>query len=476
MSQSTNIKCIKSPQILEDSPADYTKFSTEWPTESQIYDRVYPPKIRPNISLTGFDTRALGVCASRALSIQEVPVDITLAHNGFWNRIFCIKFSSGKSLLVRIPSKHGDVPERTESVVASMTFGRAVLGLPTNPIRAWNNDRGNPVKAPYILMDALPGEEAADYWSSWNDEKKITFLANLARLMSACFRPLPYNRFGNLYFNRTSDCCDLTNPLCYEVGSFLFGPHIQEFKGLPPATGSTETIQDLWLRQLEVSSKFVRAHCSLEDSNAFLGNLHPQYDETTVSHFLAVESALRTLLLKFGRNMPSFAEPALVFQDFAMRNILVNPDTAEITGIVDFDDVSILPRLLSSTYPEEICSFSRDNTWRQANGSFIFLPPDVYPTSDFYLLQAKQRILDPLFRDSNLDPSSWCTEVKETKFRKWYDGFLQTLSPEMDDDFRELRRYPLKLHDLSVKGWRHWLDNDSWILLQRDKHSTITGF
>ncbi|KAH8919392.1 hypothetical protein BT69DRAFT_1300230 [Atractiella rhizophila] len=430
--------------------------------------------MRPSVSLSGFDTRALGICASRALGIQEVPVSITLAHSGFWNRIFRFEFSAGRSLLARIPSKYlySGVPERTESVVASMTFACAVLGLPTNLIRAWNSKSGNPVGAPYILMDALPGEEAADYWSSWNEEKKITFLANLARLMSKCFQPLPYNEYGNLYFDENCDCFELTDPKAYKVGSFVFGPHIQESKGLPLATGSTETIQELWLQQLAISSTFVRTSCSFQDSNACLGDLHPQYDETPVSHFLEVESAMRTLLIKFGRNVGRFREPALVFQDFAMRNVLVNPETAEITGIVDFDDVSVLPRLLSSTYPEEICSYSWDATWRRSNGNFIFLPRDVYPTSDFYFLQAKQRILDPLCRNSDLDPSFWCTEVKETEFRSWYDGFLQTFSPEMDNAFRELRRYPLKLHDLSVKGWRHWLDNSPWILLQRDKHST----
>ncbi|KDQ13632.1 hypothetical protein BOTBODRAFT_363780 [Botryobasidium botryosum FD-172 SS1] len=77
--------------------------------------------------------------------------------------------------------------------------------------------------------------------------------------------------------------------------------------------------------------------------------------------------------------IPVLEAPCLALGDFAFRNIIVDPNTAKVTGFVDWDEYSVLPTPAALRYPEDICTGpgpKRYEDWVEKRGGMDCFPPD----------------------------------------------------------------------------------------------------
>jgi hypothetical protein len=233
----------------------------------------------------------------------------------------------------------------------------------------------------------------------------------------------------------------------------------------------------------------------------------------TVGAFLDVAQHLKTLIWHSSLpNQPELYEPCLAITDYAFRNIKIDPETFRVTSFLDWDDVYVLPFLLCSRFPEDICFFDGSGEpWHQTGG-FHFVPLDEEPhdSDDFNFedpIDGPQHKDDPsaeqsddcLSEESTSDeePSAdtedqsdhTCSEgsvhepspppfpseadeaesdrkrrIRDTLLRREYARLLAHHDPRYGlEGFFALRSEPMKIHYLVMNGWKYWLGRGEWL-------------
>jgi hypothetical protein len=99
--------------------------------------------------------------------------------------------------------------------------------------------------------------------------------------------------------------------------------------------------------------------------------------------FIAISSQVRTLAGKALRALerhPSLAQSCLVNDDYAFRNILIDPDSYQVRAFIDWDDVNVMPFVIGVDFPEDIKSFSEEGL---DQGSDYFCKGDFFPPDEY---------------------------------------------------------------------------------------------
>ncbi|KAF8586208.1 hypothetical protein K439DRAFT_1318402, partial [Ramaria rubella] len=92
---------------------------------------------------------------------SSAPSIRTLAHGGF-AKIFLITLSEGVEVVARVPYPRDNSADRMSSEVATMLFAREHLGMPVPRLLAWAIIPQNPVGAPYLLIERMPGVQISE--------------------------------------------------------------------------------------------------------------------------------------------------------------------------------------------------------------------------------------------------------------------------------------------------------------------------
>ncbi|KAF5351353.1 hypothetical protein D9758_008040 [Tetrapyrgos nigripes] len=514
--------------------------------------------------LLGFDVRALVFAAAEVLHREGelkssgLPVGtlssptIYLHSTGAFNQVYVVTlpapFSSCTSqdlqILARLPKlgRNCIPPSKIDSVVATMTFARQCRGLPVPRIFAWNahyDINHNPVGSPYILMEFVSGVSLEDYWtrlcsqprSSNQERKKEAIIAACAQFHARLCEPLilhPRNdhMLGSLYFDwlqvdRNSQ--DMADPECYRMGPLAPGFDAlrkrQCYSSQLDPVGPAEDLRTLWRtclrKELETIKKIglgmPRKTSGHGDYGAFAeggrkemepeGGRH-HMDELAKSLSVGMGNLVeRTLSTSSGIDV-SLLRPCLSMDDWAFRNIIIDPSTLTIRAVVDWDDVYVLPFLLSGRYPEDLCpthgdSASGVNTSDQSD-DWDFIPKDEE------MLVMPFPLPDVLKKGCSISPEPGKTESHEhilgwlqlneriecTIWRGVYREKMAALDPrfsfgiivEVGDaaelqfwEFWEISQEAMKVQRLLLYGWRKWVDYSRFIEGYTEGHTKLSN-
>ncbi|EAU86350.1 PKL/CAK/Fmp29-like protein kinase subdomain-containing protein [Coprinopsis cinerea okayama7 len=383
------------------------------------------------VTSIGFDERALVAAIIHAFNLPSstIPtITIGIRSSGAFNTVYEAKIppppptaslnnsdtSNEKpfTVLIRFAKKRGRLLGRMETTTAMMTFVRYHVGLPVPKVYAWcdgtREDGGNPVNAPYIMMeDALVPQNWLRKWHDfapnegyWHD-KLLMAAQGLAKLG----KPLEWKGFGSVYFSNTAhgegmekreDDEQLRRFDAYRLGPFMPGPMTMVSKDGygaregGPSLGSEkmDSLKEFWTALWRKEVDLVKRECGDDDLTRKI-SIYDEDEEgsitgsqfwppnPTLGVFLETAELLLTYIEECNLpNLPELFSPCVVPMDYALRNMLFHPDSEEIVAFLDWDDVAILPFILSTRYLADLCSHNITTVEWESRGGFPFLPTD----------------------------------------------------------------------------------------------------
>jgi hypothetical protein len=482
-----------------------------FPTEEMLTRSFWMDDEYFNKNKLRINTDALVYAASHAISKQSTPI-LTFMGSGGWNKLFCLTFPDGAKVVARIPNIGSRFADKIHSTVAMMMMARYHLQIPVPDIFAWHPSNDNPVGAPYILLEWVDGIEPWQRWYTLSPEDRSSLLDELAQHHAEFARPLAFKGIGSIFFApglpESADPSDLST---YRLGQISHGPSCTAYREISswPQTQSL-SLRQFWQRLWQHECDFITRTYGIDRDTVIADEDHPKlHCPRTLGKFLDAAGYLKTLITNCP--LPSqaeFYEPCFVTTDYAFRNIKLDTETLKVTSFLDWDDVYVLPFLLCSRFPEDICFFDGSGERWHKTGAFTFLPLDEESTDECSSQEPReipsegpppeetnsetpsQELTDeppyeeptsaptsdeqtdePLIEEPDIEPPEEPTEpddrgrrILDTQLRKEYAQLLAKYDSRYGvDGFWTMREEPLKIQHLVMHGWIAWLNKLDWL-------------
>ncbi|KAF4597867.1 hypothetical protein EYR38_006259 [Pleurotus pulmonarius] len=418
------------------------------------------------VDLNGLINCATTHLASSGLRPDLDCVRISLLGRGSYNTVYKLQFSDGTQLAASVSKSPSEKfnPSAKQSEIATMKFVRESGLFPDVPvpkIHAWDTTFSNLAGAPYVLMDIVPGVNLADTrgpeprglrgldYLGYEQQDKV--VKALAVLQASLSRPLPseLTKIGSIAL------VDLQGKPQYNVGPFVTSRAC--------LGGPFTSMQDVWRAKLEYEALYT------VEQRASLDNSSPPEPACTPETFAELYQQLSSLIDHL-RIPARYSRLVLHHPDLALRNVLFDPDTLKITGVIDWAGAQILPLVLTATYPDDLLSaYDRPFThpdvpknpypdcWSCIPFDWTHPPPESYPAAfigpdmpaDF------RPLVGALVRRVTLRARFAAYFDEEMRKRGYSDSSLATL-------FSDAQEY-LRFNETLFRGWYGWMDHERWI-------------
>ncbi len=324
----------------------------EWKYE--LFDVIPSWTVEPDMAVA----KAIAV---RHLAVTPSSYEIKLFSTGAFNKLFLLHplddtDGTFESFIMRV-SLPVDPYFKTASEVATLKFVRKNTTIPVPRVIAFDSSANNELGFEWILMTKLPGVALTSLWESpefvWESKVRLTkALAGYVKQLTSFKFPL----IGNLYpssrpeFERIAWLKHLSSKT-----RFVPLPDDPEFAIGPVTTIPFFYGDRLGLRNgrgaFGTSSSYLTAllhlHISSTTNQKIAASTNDECDEDDISEFEDAISAYESLLSVLPIFFPPEASDAETFSlfhdDISSNNILVDPATHHITGIVDWECVSLQP-------------------------------------------------------------------------------------------------------------------------------------
>ncbi|GFN11037.1 aminoglycoside phosphotransferase family protein [Aspergillus tubingensis] len=322
--------------------------------------------------------------AGKAMGENHCSHIFKLAEGGF-NKVFLLRTNSGKEVIARIPTPIAGPPHyTTASEVATMAFLRDILGVPVPRVLAYSADSANPVGSEYIIMERVEGVSVASRWLSLTTADVASLMKQIAEIEAKIFA-YQFPGYGSLYRKR-----DLERgpkiPLSIE--DFCIGP-IAARQFWHGDRSNTKIDRGPWLSPEDCFTSAARREttCILQYAKpqprrTFLlptsFDIDPSEHTSLLSRFLQ----LATLLIPKDtvHNAPILRHP-----DLTLNNILLEPGSAKIASIIDWQDSITFPLFMQAGYP----AFCEHDSSKAQTLQAPSLPDNFYDMSNEEQMEAK---------------------------------------------------------------------------------------
>lgn len=373
--------------------------------------------------------------------------------------MFLLTFEDGVELAARFPYPEEYRKVRTKCEVSTMLYARQVLSLPVPRVYAWSVNEGteSPVGAPFILMEQLPGcTIGRGEWLVKDEKDRLATLRSLAKLHSKIIAPLPpsVQHIGRLQLRDFPETCLSWSDDKIPQDNFEIIPLIPCRDALnipgrdfhPNVSGTFPSIVEHWLAVVQEEFLEVKRRCAiLNKDSTHVFPAHVRLDDVhhTVEAFVDAYRNLMTLIGHYARTYPS-SHPSqricLWNHDFSLKNIIFDPETFEVKGIIGWGNASIVPLALSARYPEELEQTNRPNgpcpSWKYYSKNVTLIEPG----------------------ESN-SPE----ELSKTWYRFYYSGVAAETDVTLSSNYWEDSELALKLHELVESGFVQWMSVKEWL-------------
>lgn len=260
---------------------------------------------------------------------------------GSYNCVYVVKFWSEEKIVVKVPATGWSerwTPNHAECLRAealSLRYIRRTCNTPVPDLLGYDTTFDNEIHAPFIMMTFINGKTAYGLWCDdgpispeEREEKREKFLRNLAAAM-APLSTLTFDKIGMPHFD--DDECN--NPKA--VRNLIWAPERLQIVD----------VRQVWHEQPAFTS-----------SEAYWNHLFPNGFRNTRASAKKWEIEGRKQIFKvaidclpestFTDVYDGYETFGFTHADFDLQNILVDDDY-NITGIIDWDMVSIKPHYLA---------------------------------------------------------------------------------------------------------------------------------
>ncbi|KAH9990068.1 phosphotransferase enzyme family-domain-containing protein [Xylariaceae sp. FL0662B] len=403
---------------------------------------------------------------------------------------------------------------KVESEMATLQYLRQRTTIPVPKPVAWSSVVDEKLGYEWSLLEKIPGVELHKVWRQVPWEKKISITETLASFLVQIWSdPARLSQIGSLYFakpNETNNDSGLDNPQHVpnnltdapilssrmvkiddtEDLDFAIGPSVDAafFTGrrryLSSYRGPYRSCQD-WLRSLiGIEQEFLKSAkifvelghasttqpmderewaCLVEEAIGYDGE---DFLDGFDANMEICEEYLRLLPLIFPTEEAQDSQPRFFLHHCDLReaNILVDPETFDITGIIDWEETIAVPSWYGLGYPMIINTDEPASEQRSA-------PPETYDEEAENYNPAKVAEHDrwdaKLLRgefDKKLEKLGWTEWHSESQERSIKSRFIEGVSDLSDSWTRAkncIRRIKEDLADTEQDMWSDSSENST---------------
>ena len=356
------------------------------------------------------------MAVAKAIALRHLPIhsdyEIRFFAAGIFSKLFLLHLlddSSGtrESFIMRI-SLPVDPYFKTASEVATLQFVRKNTAIPVPQIIAFDSSADNELGFEWILMTKLPGVPLKSLWESpdlvWEERVQITRMLALYVKQLTNFK---FSLMGNLYpsnrpgFERVAWLKDLSSkPRFFPLSDdpeFTIGP----LTTFPFFCGDRIQLQN-GRCAFETSSSYLTSllhlNISFTKNRKIAALKEDEYDDVSeLDYTIATYESLLSVLPIFFPSDTGDAEIFSLFHDsISTNNILVDPITHRITGIVNWECVSLQPQWAAGRVPRllqgpEVLEF-------QCNSQIPDTPPPPEPGAEDIEMEDREILEQMLLR------------------------------------------------------------------------------
>lgn len=253
---------------------------------------------------------------------------------------------------------------KTESEVATIEYVRKHSSMPVPRVVAYSSSASNELGFEWILMEKINGVPVGEVWDEMNMENKLGITVEIAGHMKQ-LRQRQFPLFGSIYFADIWNQVDYAPSLSTEDlaqlpklsiadsdiginGAFVIGRMVSTrfFRDkrllLRPDRGPFETTQQLVMAEMKLLGRRTRHLSPSPGTDYYCG----------VDKLLAQDGdEVLQVFDKLCNVAPSIIPPldgpddakVLWHDDMSDLNVLVDPKTHKLVGVVDWESVSVVP-------------------------------------------------------------------------------------------------------------------------------------
>ncbi|KAI9672562.1 MAG: Phosphotransferase enzyme [Caeruleum heppii] len=310
-----------------------------------------------------FDVVALRDLVTKTIGHGGVSTLVKLAEGGF-NKILLLTMQDGHEVIVKIPFRIS-IPKHyaTASEVATLKLLRS-RGLPVPAVYAWSCDASkSPIGSEFILMEKAPGVGLDNTWFDLTTKQRYNLLRTYSELEVKLF-DIPFGSIGSVYFKEDVPSHlqkDLYLPdTIDEAGDsqrYCMGPIVDTLfwngrraemdldRG--PWQKPAQYLQALGAKEVQWTRLFGKPALPRFPHRTVIDHpVSPAGHLEVLDKYLSAAPHLLPSDISHPMNRPTLRHP-----DPSPQNIFVDPETHEISCIIDWQHAMVLPLLLAAGYP-----------------------------------------------------------------------------------------------------------------------------
>ncbi|KKY20696.1 putative phosphotransferase family protein [Phaeomoniella chlamydospora] len=282
---------------------------------------------------------------------------------GEYNKVFLLTMDNGAEVVAKVPNLNaGPAHYTTASEVATMNYLREVLDVPVPRVLAWSSNSSNSVQSEFIIMEKAKGVILSDCWRDLARAAKNKIIEQIVNLQLS-FSSRAFPAHGCLFFkedvpaeklsfsNVPSDPSQrytigpLVDPTLWEDGRNELNVH----KG-PWETLSSYAV-DLGKNELE----WVKSHAQPRMNYFYDVRVPEQPSEAlkTLGRYLSIVP----YVTRITEETHYLQTRILSHRDLNSSNVFIDPDTNDITAIIDWQGSTIAPLSLQAEIPRMVRHF-----------------------------------------------------------------------------------------------------------------------
>lgn len=322
--------------------------------------------------------------------LDELTLEVSFFAEGAFNKLYQIsapELPSSYLLRVTLPVEPFF---KTESEVATIAFLRANTSIPVPNIIAWqsNIDLEGVLGHEWMLMEKLDGVALYDVWRKVPWDRKLALVDNIAELITE-LQSHVFDEIGALYFKSKSSGT-ASNPVESPVldADTIPEAYDNEMTGEPDHSNRLRLHIDETARSIETNHKNFEVgrffhETFFKASRYYLpGNRGPyrsplqwltalvqlqlewinrgpvEGDDDYDSDFEDDALKMKPLCQEYLEILPSVFKDeengpyVLHHHDLNLANIIVDPETFDIRGIIDWEMVNVVPMWKATSHPK----------------------------------------------------------------------------------------------------------------------------
>ena len=252
---------------------------------------------------------------------------------------------------------------KTESEAATLAYVRKYTTLPVPEVIAYDSSSENELGFEWMLLKKIGGVPVSEIWESSKFSSKVQLTVQISDLQKE-LRLLQFGQVGSLYFSTVKS--QVNGRIIFtqarnkdgnlDIDSdFVIGRMVSPWffrdkrVWLPADRGPFSSSSDMMMAKIQIQIERLKNLSPSPDDEYYT-----ETDEDLVEDQEKVLDICHTLKELVPLYFPTFKvkeRNLLYHDDLSARNILINPESFRITGILDWESVSIRPAWECYDYP-----------------------------------------------------------------------------------------------------------------------------